>query len=93
MKNKKWVKHGSDAVDNPKMMYAISELGIDAYAVYWVAVEGFMKYGDSIHAKYMIAHIYKYFPDIKSEIVVSVLKDYDFFDFDEETNMITYKPL
>lgn len=93
MKNRKWVKHEGNAADNPKMMYAIDQLGIDAYAVYWVAVEGFMKYGDSIHAKYMITHIYKYFPSVDAEIVYGVLRDYDFFDFNEETEVITYKPL
>jgi len=42
-KDSRWFPHDSDALDDPKIMLLVMQLGMEGYGLYWMIVESLMK--------------------------------------------------
>jgi hypothetical protein len=45
-KNSKWFKHDSDALDDPKMMFLVTQFGMEGYGLFWMLIEHLTKQPD-----------------------------------------------
>ncbi len=78
-KDSKWFPHDSDALDDPKIMLMVSQLGMEGYGLYWMIVECLLKQPGYMLPVKLIEAISRRF-QVSKEKIETIILNYDLFE-------------
>lgn len=79
-KDSKWFSHDADALDDPKIILMVSQLGMEGYGLYWMLVEFLSKQPGYILPVCLIEPLSRRY-GISKEKLEAIINNYGLFEF------------
>lgn len=78
-KDSRWFPHDADALDDPKIMLLVMQLGMEGYGLYWMLIESLLKQNGYMLPVNLIEPLSRRF-QVSKEKLETIVSKYDLFE-------------